>query len=655
MRHRSFRRDVWVVVLFVFLAACGTHRSVARRAGPLEATVRGEVKDAQGGLLPGVTVTAIVLATGETRQTTTDEQGRYQLVVPARPIRLSADLPGFKTRQLPAIEPKRRQVVEWRPTLDVGAVTEMIEVVSIPAELQPSSASVGKVVVPPLNLQPGIGQPVVGHDPLAAVRRPSAPGNREGYEHRADNDFLQVAASPLSTFSVDVDRASYANVRRFLTGGGLPPADAVRIEEMVNYFPYDYAAPTDGAPFAPHLEIAPAPWKPAHLLLRVGLKARDIERAKRPASNLVFLIDVSGSMDQPNKLPLVQRALGLLVEQLDERDRVSIVVYAGAAGLVLPPTSGDRKTTILNAIDRLSAGGSTNGGQGIQLAYDIAIQNRIDGANRVILATDGDFNVGVSDQGSLVRLVQDKARQGVFLSVLGFGMGNYQDGMLEALADKGDGNYAYIDTFSEARKAFIDELTATLVTVAKDVKIQIEFNPERVRSYRLIGYENRLLQDEDFGDDAKDAGEVGAGHAVTALYELVPAGAAPPSNRSVDPLAYSRPRQASAAARSGEWLRLKLRYKAPQGGESQKVEWAFADAARALDDATPDFQFAAAVAGFGMLLRDSPHKGAATPEMVLGLGERGRGHDRNQYRAEFLEIVRGARPHLAARSASARR
>jgi len=473
------------------------------------------------------------------------------------------------------------------------------------------------------------------------LRRPSGPFNREAYAYRADNDFLAVDQNPLSTFSIDVDTASYSNIRRFLSAGQRPPADAVRIEEMVNYFPYDYAPPQGSEPFAAHIEVAPAPWNKAHRLVRIGLKTRDLDN--RPDGNLVFLIDVSGSMQPENKLPLVKQALRLLVDRLTERDRVAMVVYAGSAGLVLPPTRGSERAVIRGAIDRLEAGGSTNGGQGIQLAYELAQRHFIQGgANRVILATDGDFNVGTTDEGSLVRLIEEKAKTGVFLSVFGFGMGNYQDSRLEMLADKGNGNYGYIDTVHEARKALVEQANATLVTVAKDVKIQVEFNPTRVQSYRLIGYENRLLRPEDFKDDTKDAGEVGAGHAVTALYELVPAGGAK-SGGAVDPLAYQTKGGLTDAAKSGELLRLKLRYKDPEGQESRPREWPVADRATELDKTSKDFRFAAAVAAFGMILRDSPHKGSATLDSVLQWAEAGRGADRLGYRAELISLLHKAK------------
>ncbi|MDP6636608.1 MAG: VWA domain-containing protein, partial [Phycisphaerae bacterium] len=391
--------------------------------------------------------------------------------------------------------------------------------------------------------------------------------NTETYDRIVDNAFKLVADHPLSTFSTDVDTASYANVRRFLAHNQLPPPGAVRIEEMINYFTYSYDQPTSRSPhpFAVHAEAASCPWEPKHRLVRIALKGRELDPAKRPPSNLVFLLDVSGSMGSHNKLPLVKAAMKMLVEQLGEGDRVAIVVYAGASGLVLDSTSCDRKERIISALDKLQAGGSTNGGAGIELAYSVAISNFIKGGtNRVILATDGDFNIGTTNNSELIRLIEKKASSGVFLSVLGFGMGNYKDGRMEKLADKGNGNYAYIDTESEARKVLVREMCGTLVTIAKDVKIQVEFNPAEVTAYRLIGYENRILNKEDFNNDKKDAGDIGAGHTVTALYQIVPAGQKV-NVPGVDKLKYSSNTTPSAAADSGEMMTVKLRYKKPDG------------------------------------------------------------------------------------------
>jgi Ca-activated chloride channel family protein len=492
---------------------------------------------------------------------------------------------------------------------------------------------------------------VAARAPLGSVgpARPEAeeiapPANTEAYSRIDDNPFIAVAQEPLSTFSIDVDTASYANVRRFLNQNTLPPKDAVRIEELLNYFPYDDPPPSNASedPFSVRVELAGCPWNGDHRLARIGLKGRPIDQEKRPPSNLVFLIDVSGSMGPPNKLPLLKSSLQRLVEQLGENDRVAIVVYAGASGLVLPSTSCLHKPEILSALEQLQSGGSTNGGAGIQLAYDMAVAHFIKGGtNRVILATDGDFNVGVASEGELTRLIEQKARSGVFLSVLGFGMGNLKDANLEKLADKGNGHYAYIDTAQEAEKVLVQEMGSTLVTIAKDVKIQVEFNPSKVGAYRLIGYENRLLAKQDFNDDRKDAGEIGAGHHVTALYELVPAGKEKDLPGGVDPLKYQKAAGGSAVP-SRESLTVKLRYKEPDGQESRLLERGVVDEGAEYARASADFKFASAVAGFGMLLRDSPHRGSLSYAGVRELAESAIGADPSGYRKEFVELVRKA-------------
>ena len=473
--------------------------------------------------------------------------------------------------------------------------------------------------------------------------------NTESYARLDDNPFLDATQNPLSTFSIDVDTASYSNVRRMLAAGVRPPKDAVRIEELVNYFPYRYPTPEADSPFAVHAETLPCPWSPTHRLVKLGLKGRELTVTTRPAANLVFLLDVSGSMSDLNKLPLLKRALQLLVTQLREDDRVAIVVYAGASGLALPSTSGANKQRILDALNELGAGGSTNGAAGIQLAYQTAEENfLVGGINRVILATDGDFNVGTASEGALTRLVEEKAKSGVALTVLGLGMGNYKDSMLEKLADKGNGNYAYLDTLQEARKVLVEQASGTLVTIAKDVKLQVEFNPAHVQAYRLIGYENRLLRSEDFNNDKKDAGELGAGHTVTAMYEVVPVhpersrGSERDEVPAVDALRYqpsvhperSRGREGEG---SDELMTVKLRYKHPEGETSRVLSFPVVDGAR---PASPDARFAAAVAEFGLLLRDSPHKGHASWGEVLELATASAGED--PYRREFLELVKQA-------------
>lgn len=486
-----------------------------------------------------------------------------------------------------------------------------------------------------------------------------------------DNPFLGVVNAPLSTFSIDVDTASYSIVRRQLREGRRPSPDSVRLEEMINYFDYQYDAPSpgDAHPFRANVEIASCPWRPEHRLVRIGLKGMEIPRDNRPATNLVFLLDVSGSMNEPSKLPLVKEGLKRLVESLTVDDRVAIVVYAGASGLVLDSTYVSEKETILGALDRLNAGGSTNGGAGIELAYAVAQQHFIkDGVNRVILATDGDFNVGVTNRGDLIRLAEEKAKTGVFLTALGFGMGNLKDDTIEQIANKGNGMYAYIDTIEEAQKVLVDQLSGSLVTIAKDVKIQVEFNPAIVKSYRLLGYENRMLAAQDFNDDTKDAGEIGAGHTVTALYEVQLAGdednlagaeaaeqdagaqAGEGDTPEVDPLRYQQPAQLTKVAQSsGEMLTVKVRYKKPDGDVSTLVEFPTRDEGKAWDQASHDFRFAASVAVLGMILRDSPHKGSATLADVQAWAETGLGDDRFGYRRAFIEMARQAQQVMGVR------
>lgn len=488
-----------------------------------------------------------------------------------------------------------------------------------------------------------------GFAPEESVRRRS---NTESYNQIIENKLISVTREPLSTFSIDVDTASYANVRRFLNQNTQPPRDAVRVEELINYFPTDEDGPaTDSKqPFAVNAEMAACPWQPQHRLVRVHLKGRDIGSEHKP-SNLVFLVDVSGSMSSPDKLQLVQRSLRMLAARLDESDYVAMVTYAGGTQVVLASTNGEKKSEIMAAIDRLQPGGSTHGSAGIALAYEQAVAGFIKGGvNRVILCTDGDFNVGVSSPQELEGLITEKARSGVFLSVLGYGTGNLKDHTMETLADKGNGNYAYIDSVGEVRKVLVEQMQGTLITIAKDVKIQVEFNPAMVREYRLIGYENRLLAKEDFNDDTKDAGEIGAGHSVTALYEIVPANLKPGESPtlSVDPLKY-QPQQlaapapvTTAAPASQEALTVKLRYKEPEGTTSKLLEVPLNDDARAIEKASAEFKFSAAVAGFGLLLRESSYKGELTWDRVRQLAREGKGADTLGYRGEFLQLIEKA-------------
>lgn len=468
--------------------------------------------------------------------------------------------------------------------------------------------------------------------------------SREGYDEIAENAFVATSQHPLSTFSIDVDAASYSNVRRFIDNGMLPPAGAVRVEEMINYFNYEYRQPDAGDPFGVQAEVSICPWNKDHQLVSLGLQGKRIPNDKLPPANLVFLVDVSGSMQQENKLPLVRSSLKLLVDQLRDQDKVSIVVYAGSAGLVLPSTSGSNKITIKSAIDRLEAGGSTAGGEGIQLAYKIARENFLkDGTNRVILCTDGDFNVGVSSDDGLISLVEGERKSGVFLTVLGYGMGNYQDAKMQKLADKGNGNHAYIDNLNEAKKVLVREAGGTLFTIAKDVKLQVEFNPAKVKGYRLIGYENRILAKEDFNDDTKDAGEMGSGHTVTALYEIIPVSAPGDKLRTVDSLRYQvQHEQFSETNFAGELLYVKIRYKEPNGDKSNLAAFPVEDRMGSIMQSSENFRFAAAVAGFGMWLRGSANYAQGDIALVQQLASGALGSDVEGYRREFLELVKKA-------------
>ena len=481
---------------------------------------------------------------------------------------------------------------------------------------------------------------------MPVQRWPSQPADRETYQEINPNPVRRTAEHPVSTFSIDVDTGAYANVRRFLREGRLPPKDAVRLEEMINYFPYAYPAPKDEkAPFAAAVEMAPTPWNPHTLLLRLGVKGYEVKAAQRPAANLVFLIDVSGSMNSQDKLPLLKSAFGLLVKQLGPKDRVTIVVYSGAAGVALPPTPGDQQGAIMAAVNGLRASGSTAGGQGIQQAYAMARQAFIpQGVNRILLATDGDFNVGISDHRQLVSMVERERKSGVGLTALGFGRGNYNERLMERLADAGNGNYFYIDNLNEAQKVLVDQLSATMLTIAQDVKIQVEFNPALVAEYRLIGYENRLLKREDFTNDKVDAGDIGAGHTVTALYEIALTGS---KGLRMEPLRYAPPPggKAQEEAQKGELAFLKIRYKLPEQSESRLMEKPIlaGKVRRDLAAAPADFRWAAAVAAFGEILRGGVYTGSFGYPQVLTLAQGAKGDDPYGYRGEFLSLVRLAR------------
>lgn len=593
-----------------------------RNLGPHKVT--GTITDEQGAAIVGVTITEKGSHTG----TVSDAKGGYQITLSDGNKTLVFSAVGYQARE---VKVKGRALVN----------------VVLPA----AQNALQEVVVTGM----GVRQDVAFAAPAAKQRRAMAPGmpvtsgfysnnqsfNTEDYDHISENGFHKVADEPLSTFAIDVDAASYSNVRRYLTNNSLPPAGAVRVEELINYFTYDYPAPKDQHPFSINTEMADCPWNRDHKLVLIGLQGKKIAADNLPASNLVFLVDVSGSMNDPLKLPLVKESLKLLVDQLREEDKISIVVYAGAAGMVLPPTNGSNKMAIKDALERLQAGGSTAGGEGIKLAYKVARENLVkNGNNRVILCTDGDFNVGVSSDDDLVRVIEKERESGVFLTVLGYGMGNYKDNKMQKLADKGNGNHAYIDGLSEAKKVLVNEFGGTLFTIAKDVKLQVEFNPARVQGYRLVGYENRLLNKEDFNDDKKDAGELGSGHTVTALYEVIPVGVKSPFLKDVDALKYQSSKLKGNA--SAELLTVKFRYKAPTGSTSKLIEHPVLDKGLAFEKCSENLRFASAVAQFGMLLRDSEFKGTTMFSSVVKTASAAKGKDVEGYRKEFIKLVKKA-------------
>jgi Ca-activated chloride channel family protein len=613
-------------------------------------TVTGTVYAANDKLpLPGVNVQLKGTKTG----THTNANGIYFLIVPDGKATLVFSFIGFKT-QLVKIDKSTRINVYLKQSFNelnevavVGYTSQRKKDISGSVSVvYADNVLAGQLAGVSVSNQgaPGAAPTIYSRNATDFNAAPVSKPDEESYKGITENTFANAAATPLSTFSVDVDAASYSNVRRFINNGRLPPPDAVRIEEMINYFSYKMAGPTDSGPVAIHTELSSAPWNTKHRLLRIALKAKAIPTENLPPSNLVFLIDVSGSMDSPNKLPLVQSSLKMLVDQLRPQDKVALVVYAGAAGVVLPPTAGNKKEIIKNAIDNLSAGGSTAGGEGIKLAYAIAAQNLMKkGNNRIILATDGDFNVGASSDGDMEKLIEQKRETGIFLSVLGFGMGNYKDSKMETLADKGNGNYAYIDNITEARKTLVSEFGGTLFTVAKDVKLQVEFNPAKVQAYRLLGYENRMLNKEDFNDDKKDAGDMGSGHTVTAFYEIVPAGVKDDYLVSVDALKYQTQLPKSALNASSEMMTIKFRYKEPISSASKLSQAVVDDKPLDFDATSADFKFASAVAELGMLLRDSKFKQKASFSHVIATARAGKGEDTEGYRAEFIRLAESAK------------
>ena len=590
-------------------------------------TITGTVySGTDGSELPNVTVSV----KGTAMNTRTDNAGKYAIKVPDSNEFLIFRLAGY-------IDKEER--INGRGIIDVYLNPEPVKVMP---EVTKRKDESGKMIrtYEPAAMEMALGYDMSYSGGIAPNDIQIPVHNTEDYSTIHENIFHSPLRVPLSTFSIDVDAASYSNVRRFINASQLPPKDAVRLEEMINYFSYDYLQPDGATPFSINTEAGICPWNTDHYLVHIGLQGKNIPVENLPPTNLVFLIDVSGSMNQANKLPLLKSAFKLLVSKLRKEDKVSIVVYAGAAGLVLPPTSGDRQETIIAALDRLQAGGSTAGGQGIKLAYKTARQHYMpEGNNRVILATDGDFNVGESSNAAMERLIEEERKSGVFLTVLGFGMGNYKDSKMEILADKGNGNYAYIDNILEAKKIFINEFGGTLFTIAKDVKIQVEFNPEIVKAYRLIGYENRKLRDEDFNDDKKDAGELGSGHTVTALYEIIPAGVEDKYTGSIDPLKYQAPKDMMKKGFGNEVMTVKLRYKDPDGETSKLVSGIVKNRILSFEDSSINFRFSASVACYGMILRESEFKGETDLKQVLEWAKGSLGKDAEGYRAEFIRMI----------------
>jgi Ca-activated chloride channel homolog len=606
------KKSIWLIALLLSFGF----------SSPQTRNISGKVTAAtNNGALPGVNVHL----KGTKISTITDGNGEYRISVPASGGTLGFSFIGYVTKEVR---------IGSQSTIDIVLEEDLSEIEEV--------VVTGYSTKSRRHMKAGApAESKIMYDMARTYEPEQQPQwNTEEYNAIEENVFREALKNPLSTFSIDVDAASYSNVRRFINNGQRPPKDIVRIEEMINYFDYDYDQPKGDEPFAIHTEISNAPWNVNHKLVHIGLHGKKIPTEKLPASNLVFLIDVSGSMDEPNKLPLLKSSLKMLVEQLRGQDHISIVVYAGAAGLVLEPTPGDEKRKILDALDQLQAGGSTAGGAGIKLAYEIAKKHfKQNGNNRVILATDGDFNVGESSNASMERLIEEKRKDGIFLTVLGYGMGNYKDSKMETLADKGNGNYAYIDNITEARKVLVNEFGGTLFTIAKDVKLQIEFNPAKVKAYRLIGYENRMLKNEDFNNDKKDAGDLGSGHTVTALYEIIPVGVDSEFFK-IDALKYQNTVIDPASSNSKELMTVKFRYKKPDEDISKLIVHTLHDNSVALSKTSNNFQWSASVAAFGMLLRDSEYIKNFSYDAVVQLAQQSKGEDKEGYRIEFINIVK---------------
>ncbi len=608
------KTKIWILATLVF--------SSLGFSIPETRMITGTVTSAEdGSALPGVNV----LLKGTRTGTATDAKGKYSIQIPSGSGTLVFSFIGLKSKEIKIGASAVLNVVLY---LDVAQLSEVTT--GGYKRVKKDKAAMG-AANHDYEMAPSIASQDIYKQPQY---------NTEEYDAIQENIFHDASRNPLSTFSIDVDAASYSNMRRFINNGQRPPKDAVRIEEMVNYFDYDYAQPNDEHPFNIITEISTAPWNSQHKLVHIGLQGKKIPTQNLPPSNLVFLIDVSGSMDEPNKLPLLKSSFKMLVNELRQQDYVSIVVYAGAAGLVLDPTSGAEKKKIMEALDNLEAGGSTAGGAGIQLAYAVAKEHfKAEGNNRVILATDGDFNVGESSNGGMERLIEEKRKDGVFLTVLGFGMGNYKDSKMEILSDKGNGNYAYIDNITEAQKVLVNEFGGTLFTIAKDVKLQIEFNPSKVKAYRLIGYENRMLKSEDFNNDKKDAGELGSGHTVTALYEIIPVGVEGEFLK-IDELKYQTTKVDPAASKSKELMTVKFRYKKPDEDVSKLIVHPLVDTQVTLNKTSDDFRWSASVAAFGMLLRESEYVKNFSYDQVVQLAQGSKGIDKEGYRIEFINMAK---------------
>ena len=605
------KKSLWIIATLLISVAFTT---------PQSRTINGKVtSSADGTAITGVNV----LVKGTKHGTTTDSYGKYSITTSAHGGTLVFSFIGYQTKE---IKIGTSDVINVQLEEDIKQLEEVVTI-GLAREQKKSEAPASKAYVRGM---------IADHE--QEYQQPQ--WNTEEYSAIDENIFREALKNPLSTFSIDVDAASYSNVRRFVNDGQRPPKDAVRIEELINYFDYDYSQPTDQHPFAIHTEISSAPWNSKHKLVHIGLQGKSIPTENLPASNIVFLIDVSGSMSDPNKLPLLKSSFKMLVEQLRPQDHIAIAVYAGAAGLILEPTSGDEKRTILDALDKLEAGGSTAGGAGIKLAYEVAKKNfKRNGNNRIILATDGDFNVGESSNASMERLIEEKRKEGVFLTVLGFGMGNYKDSKMEILADKGNGNYAYIDNITEARKVLVNEFGGTLFTIAKDVKLQVEFNPAKVKAYRLIGYENRMLKNEDFNNDKKDAGDLGSGHTVTALYEVIPVGVESEFFK-IDELKYQKTTIDSKANRSQELMTIKFRYKKPDEDVSKLIVHPLVDSNIPLARTSNNFRWSASVAAFGMLLRESEYINSFSYDAVVQMAQQSKGEDKEGYRIDFINMVK---------------